>query len=302
MPRIRSHYDNLQVSDSASSEVIEASYRALKDTYEPQRAQSSEARRILGLIDRAYEVLIDPKERRAHDEWIANRVRNAASSHPRDVGKPTVVAKVQRLGDIARSWLPSAPKTDGTARQVARLFGIAVVGLVALMYWLVHTSAWQTWGVPRQAPSIELAPLVDRHQLESAFRPSATQSTAPNGELWPSSSGYLARYPQLRKSGGSRVMINNSDGGADFFIKLAVVGGSSRHAARYVFVRNGDQFAITSVQAGIYSLYVKNLSTGQVQRTPTFSLGEKRTATHAFVFHVWATTRNVWPSKEIAGD
>lgn len=72
MARLRNHYDNLQVTRTASTEVIRASYRVLSQKYHPDKHgtnHSSEHR--MKIINQAYAVLSDPEKRRLHDAWIA---------------------------------------------------------------------------------------------------------------------------------------------------------------------------------------------------------------------------------------
>ncbi|MCY1273488.1 Chaperone protein DnaJ [compost metagenome] len=72
MSKLHTHYDNLQVSRSASQEVIRAAYRSLTQKHHPDRhpLQNEEATRKMGLINEAYAVLSDPERRRGHDAWI----------------------------------------------------------------------------------------------------------------------------------------------------------------------------------------------------------------------------------------
>ncbi len=87
MKTFRTHYDNLQVSESASPEVIRGAYRYLSQKWHPDKNpdRPEEAARITRLINAAYEALSDPQRRKEHDDWIAAR-RKAESrkSSPRD--------------------------------------------------------------------------------------------------------------------------------------------------------------------------------------------------------------------------
>lgn len=73
--KIATHYDNLQVARNASPEVIRAAYRGLTQRYHPDRNPDDPERyeRIMKLINRAFEVLSDPRRRAAHDAWIAEQ-------------------------------------------------------------------------------------------------------------------------------------------------------------------------------------------------------------------------------------
>lgn len=62
------HYDTLQVSRTASTEVIESAYRALMKLHHPDKASGNEtyARRL----NEAHDVLSDPIKRREYDETL----------------------------------------------------------------------------------------------------------------------------------------------------------------------------------------------------------------------------------------
>ena len=76
MSKIRTHYDNLQVSWKASPEVIRAAYKSLVQKWHPDRHpdKREEAERVLRIINQAYEVLSDPIQRERHDQWIEGLV------------------------------------------------------------------------------------------------------------------------------------------------------------------------------------------------------------------------------------
>ncbi|PPK73319.1 Sel1 repeat-containing protein [Methylobacter tundripaludum] len=72
MVKIRTHYDNLKVTRDAPISVIRAAYKALCQTFHPDKFQGSneEAERIIKLVNASYAVLIDPVKRNAHNAWI----------------------------------------------------------------------------------------------------------------------------------------------------------------------------------------------------------------------------------------
>lgn len=70
--RIRTHYDNLQVSESATPAVIRAAYRALSQKWHPDKNpdERERAEQVTKIINKSYRVLADPEARREHDAWI----------------------------------------------------------------------------------------------------------------------------------------------------------------------------------------------------------------------------------------
>jgi curved DNA-binding protein CbpA len=60
-------YEILQVQPSADSEIIQAAYRRLILRYHPDRNDSADAQEMTQRLNRAYEILSDPKRRTAYD-------------------------------------------------------------------------------------------------------------------------------------------------------------------------------------------------------------------------------------------
>lgn len=91
MAKLQTHYDNLQVAQSASAEVIRAAYRQLAQQWHPDKHQGDRARagNVMRLINQAYEVLSDPEKRRQHDDWIAEQIRVDKSANE---GRPKLEA------------------------------------------------------------------------------------------------------------------------------------------------------------------------------------------------------------------
>ncbi|MCC2636565.1 MAG: molecular chaperone DnaJ [Moraxellaceae bacterium] len=71
--KIRTHYENLQVVESASDEVIRGAYKYLSQKYHPDKNPDNRemAERVFKILNEAHDVLSNPEKRRLHDEWIA---------------------------------------------------------------------------------------------------------------------------------------------------------------------------------------------------------------------------------------
>lgn len=82
MVKIRTHYDNLKVTRDAPVSVIRAAYKALCQTFHPDKFQGSteEAERVIKLVNASYAVLIDPAKRAGHNAWI--REQEAKAKQP----------------------------------------------------------------------------------------------------------------------------------------------------------------------------------------------------------------------------
>ncbi len=72
MAKFHTHYDNLKVTRDAPVSVIKAAYKALCQTYHPDKFQDNteEAERVMKLVNASYAVLIDPTKRAKHNAWI----------------------------------------------------------------------------------------------------------------------------------------------------------------------------------------------------------------------------------------
>ncbi|RLM49715.1 J domain-containing protein, partial [Halobellus sp. Atlit-31R] len=89
MRNVHTHYDNLKVARDAPPSVIKAAYRVLSQEWHPDKSASPNSERIMVLINRSYEVLSDPDQRRAHDTWITEQEaaaqQEAVAGHERAV-------------------------------------------------------------------------------------------------------------------------------------------------------------------------------------------------------------------------
>lgn len=79
MTNTRTHYDNLKVTRDAPISVIKAAYKALCQTFHPDKFQGSneEAERVMKLVNASYAVLIDPVKRAGHNAWIREQEAQA---------------------------------------------------------------------------------------------------------------------------------------------------------------------------------------------------------------------------------
>jgi hypothetical protein len=72
MDKIKTHYENLQVTENASPEVIKGAYRYLSQKWHPDKHPHAreKATQFTTIINAAFAVLSDPQRRREHDAWI----------------------------------------------------------------------------------------------------------------------------------------------------------------------------------------------------------------------------------------
>jgi curved DNA-binding protein CbpA len=77
---MHTHYDNLRVTRNATPGVIKAAYRALSQEFHPDKNPSSNATRIMKIINEAYAVLSDPAARARYDATLAGDERQSSSA------------------------------------------------------------------------------------------------------------------------------------------------------------------------------------------------------------------------------
>jgi type II secretory pathway pseudopilin PulG len=82
MFQTRTYYDDLQIQETASQEVIKGAYRYLSQKWHPDRNLNNmeEADRMLKIINNAYAILSDPIKRKEYDNWIVRQREEIFSS------------------------------------------------------------------------------------------------------------------------------------------------------------------------------------------------------------------------------
>jgi len=155
MAKIRTHYDNLNVSRNAPASVIKAAYKALCQKYHPDKyiGGHEEALRIMKSINSAYAVLSDSGKRAEHDQWIDRQERQRATDDAQRImtiisqsyGAPPVTATKNPpayLATINKLREKVGTVGNGSTRLFNKinvaLWGKGVVGIVlAAAVWYV---------------------------------------------------------------------------------------------------------------------------------------------------------------------
>ncbi len=135
---IRTHYDHLQVAETASEEVIRGAYKYLSQKHHPDKNldNQAEAERIMRLINEAYAVLSDPQRRKEHDEWIRKESERTRAPPPDQRGfVPTaqahaVTAAAAEQHFLKRAWL-------------MLLFVVSLAMLLGVFPYQVIAGEWQ---------------------------------------------------------------------------------------------------------------------------------------------------------------
>jgi curved DNA-binding protein CbpA len=115
MANIRTHYDNLKVTRDAPVSVIKAAYKALCQTFHPDKFQGSseEAERVIRLVNASYAVLIDPVKRANHNAWI--REQEAQANQQGENAPFNETDKTTEQKQYAREYTPPPSSTNSEA-------------------------------------------------------------------------------------------------------------------------------------------------------------------------------------------
>lgn len=182
MQRIHTHYDTLKVARDAPDEVIRSAYRALARKYHPDsNPDLEEAVREMQALNHAFEVLTDPAQRKAHDEWIDQQTasQSAGASCQPDRSSGTSSAKNQQKEHAGKSPLAGHfwPKADKLTPGAVMLILALAAALIAL---LVIALAGQS-----RSPSIKTAPSESTPKPPLTPKPTPTPTPTPRAPLTP---------------------------------------------------------------------------------------------------------------------
>jgi len=111
---VRTHYENLQIAENASPEVIKGAYRFLSQKWHPDKNPENrvEAERISRILNEAYAVLSDPIRRKEHDDWIRAQRQHTRPNQPQadapcqpESAAVSAVPHPQGANFLKRTWL-----------------------------------------------------------------------------------------------------------------------------------------------------------------------------------------------------
>jgi hypothetical protein len=289
MAQIHTHYDNLKVARNAPPEVIRAAYKTLSQKFHPDRNPgNSEATRIMAIINASYEVLSDPDKRREHDLWVEQQERASAhATKPNNQAQQSNSLMRRKCASCARetehdangycvvcgrnaaasaAYLRSRKSHTWSAGVIAHLlrnwlwYGLGVFFLYAVV------TDTPTSPPPGPKPYIpEPAPVQPEY-----VRP----STAPNGQPWPVSAGYVGGYKRLHAGGLSTVTVDNSRNDSDVFVKLVSLDGAQAYPVRQFYIPAFGSFTLNKITAGSYDIRYRDLGNGGLSRSEAFNLEE----------------------------
>ncbi|MGZ8225777.1 MAG: DnaJ domain-containing protein [Methylococcaceae bacterium] len=147
---MHTHYDNLKVARNAPPLVIKAAYKALCQTYHPDKFQGSkeEAERIMKIISASYEALIDPAKRDIHNLWIKEQEAKASQQSEKPPIDETTEAPEQKTGQ----WQQTNHTPKENANEPTKLSDISW-GMVTANFFGMLLITYMTYPVPAELKS-----------------------------------------------------------------------------------------------------------------------------------------------------
>lgn len=79
--------------------------------------------------------------------------------------------------------------------------------------------------------------------------------------------------------GLSSVTIDNTQNDSDVFVKLVSIASNESHPVRVFYIPAFGQFKLANVDAGLYDIRYRDLATGGLARSESFTLEEISTYT-----------------------
>lgn len=261
MQKTYTHYDNLKVARNAPLEVIRAAYKTLSQKYHPDRnPDNPDATRVMAIINASYETLSDPVKRAEHDKWIAEKESTATQqSKSRQSSQPVQA--------------PQVASTSITFKSViSHIFRYGVIyGIAVAVLWSNLTESTYS---PPPGPKPYIANPTP--EIEPAPAPPAYERplSAPNGEAWPATAGYVEGYNKLHIDGLSSVTVDNTQNDSDVFVKLVSLEGAEAYPIRQFYIPAYSKFTVNKVNAGSYDVRYRDLNNGGLSRSESFNLEE----------------------------
>jgi len=140
--KVRTRYDDLQVVETATIEVIRGAYRYLAQKWHPDKNPDNVAlaEKNTKIINEAFAVLSDPQRRREHDAWIAAQraahvevpVRNVDSARARGNPRPSERPREGYEGKSSQTKDRTNGKLEATVSTTSRLGFLGRIGVTSL--------------------------------------------------------------------------------------------------------------------------------------------------------------------------
>jgi curved DNA-binding protein CbpA len=134
-------------------------------------------------------------------------------------------------------------------------------------------------------PEVE-KPVQDEHatknvpQADTSPKKTFNEKTlfAPNGEPWPLVASYIQGYEKLNTNGLSSITVDNSQNDSNVFVKIVFLSNVETYPVRQFFIPAYGKFTANKLTAGNYDVRYRDLNSGELSRSESFSLEETEIA------------------------
>lgn len=279
---IHTHYDNLQLSQTATDAEIRQAYRRLSKKYHPDLCDDPDAHRIMQIVNRAYEVLSNPETRAEHDKWIAMQYWQRQQVQ---VVQPQSITYYSTEEDDEPNY-PSVNQHHNNNHHYKRILGWLLAVAVVMLGLIV----WKGWGVWERNPWLAMwfndtpAPMQNTVNLPAHHGNTALAQedyvrpeTAPNGSPFPETSDYIAGYPVIAGMGTGKLVIENVRNSSDVFAQL--YEKNSPQPIRTFFIVEREEMTLTQLDAGEYFVRYYQLDNGEYLDSESVTLVRNQSAT-----------------------
>ena len=279
MKTFRTHYDNLKVARDAPDIVIRAAYKSLSQRFHPDKNPGDErAAQVMSIINRSYEILSDPQKRAEHDVWIALEEKKHQKSTAQSDTAP-IPPQRQTPPQPTQAKLPSHSILKKVLLWPFKLVLQIIVAVpqLAVLGLIFGGIALYDAVTPDRPPPPGPKPY-SATPVAQPTRPSYSRPpTAPNGNPWPVSAGYIKGYQRLHANGLSTVTVDNSRNDSDVFVKLVSLDGAQAYPVRQFYIPAFASFTLNKVTAGSYDVRYRDLTNGGLSRSEASQLEETPT-------------------------
>lgn len=119
---MKDYYRILEVSPSASFEVIKASYRALAKKYHPDTQTSSNTGKTMADINEAYETLSNPQSRKEYDQQYSRFIKQHKIRVKKRFQEMTLALSLIRLQHPKKASMSPIASMDFFVREKSRQY------------------------------------------------------------------------------------------------------------------------------------------------------------------------------------
>jgi curved DNA-binding protein CbpA len=275
MRRVHTHYDNLKVARDAPPEVIRAAHKTLSQIYHPDKNPGNpEVARIMSIINASYEVLIDPEKRRKHDAWIVISEREEIPVVPKVNSTAPSRNDAKIASDLLGLLFENVVLPIFDVLKMLFVWALTMGGIISIMALIFNAIGFFESSGHSTSSSVKSyqpsPPIISKPTY-------ARPPTAPNGAAWPTRASYIHGYKKRHLNGLSTVTIDNTRNDSDVFVKLVSLDGSKAYPVRVFFIPAFSSFTLNKVRAGTYDIRYRDLSTGALSRSESFTLTERET-------------------------